>query len=214
MVVNWVPRQHFNHSTSSILTTRSFSRVLTPSVVNCQVNSCRQPLSWLSVVSDLSVQTLAESSFHDTLLVCVVQESTHRRVTASLLDVQLVVVRQRCASCNILPVCIVQWLTVSVEVVSVSKPICRIQRPVKFVTLRVTTPLVFVFKTLHESVAPFLSVQSIHLTCDRRNAYRTLVRDLCTVATLLTTLSSNQDNTVSTTSTVDSCCRSILQDFH
>ena len=135
LVVNWVPRQHFNHSTSSILTTRSFSRVLTPSVVNSQVNRSRQPLSWLSVVSELSVQTLAVSSFYDTLLICVVQESTHRRVTVSLLDVQLVVVRQRCASCNILPVCIVQWLTVSIEVVSVSKPICRIQRPVKFVTL-------------------------------------------------------------------------------
>ena len=208
MVVNWVPRQHFNHSTSSILTTRSFSRVLTPSVVNSQVNRSRQPLSWLSVVSDLSVQTLAESSFYDTLLVCVVQESTHRRVTASLLDVQLVVVRQRCTSCHVLPVCIVNRLTISCKEFTVSKPVCWIQRPI------LTLVLVFVFKTLHESVAPFLSVQSVHLTSDRSNAYRTLVRDLCTVATLLTTLSSNQDNTVSTTSTVDSCCRSILQDFH
>ena len=96
----------------------------------------------------------------------------------------------------------------SIEVVAVVEPVGTVQAPV-FALI-----FVLVLKTDHESVAPLLSVEHVHLTGHCADRERAVVADACALLVLQTTLCGNEDNAVGATSTVDSGCRSILQNLH
>ena len=208
LILNRQPRQHLDHRTTCLLATTILRCVTAPSVVHQYVHSRWQPRCRVGIVGHLGVDTLVVGIVHDTLLIGVVQESTHRGVLAGLLDIQLVVVRNRCASSLVLPVRIVNRITIGIEVITIIEPIRTVQWP--------TLALVFVLvlQTLHEGIAPLRSGQCIHLAGDVACADRTLVADLYTLAILLTTLRRNHDDTVRTTRTIDSGCGSILQHLH
>ena len=118
------------------------------------------------------------------------------------------VVRKSSACSLVLPVGVIERVTVSIKVVAIVKPVGTVQAPI------LTLICIFILKTNHESVAPLLSVEHVHLTSHCADRERTVVADACALLVLQTTLCGNEDNAVGATSTVDSGCRSILQHLH
>ena len=177
-------------------------------MVNQYIDCRRQPLRRICVVCQLRINTLIIRIVYNTLLIRIVQESTHWRALTRLLDIQLMVVRNRGTSSLILPIRIIQRITVCIKEIWIIKPISTVQRPI------FTLPLILVFQTNHECVTPLLGVHRIHLTSDMACADRSLIANLYTFTIFLTTLRSYHDNTIGTTSTVDSGSGSIFQDLH
>ena len=121
--------------------------------------------------------------------------------------------RDRCTSCLILPICIIKRITVRIEETTICKPIRTISRPVKWIAILIRSPSILILNTLHKSIAPLLRIHRIHLTSAMSQAYRTRVANLRSTF-FVTTFRSNHDNTIGTTSTIDSGSGSIFQYLH
>ena len=71
-----------------------------------------------------------------------------------------------------------------------------------------------VFQSLHKCFLPLRSSQCFHITSHCSEAYRTLIGYSNTFSIRFTAFRSNQDYTIRTSCTINSCRRSILQNFY
>ena len=202
------PRQHLNHCSACLLSASALSGMPVPRMVHHQINARGQPFGRLGIVSQLTADTLCPRILHNSLVVAVIKEGTHRRGFRSLLNVQLVVMPNGRACSLLLPVGIVQRIAVGIEVSAVAKPVRTFQFPAGSLVF------VFVFKTFHKGIAPFLGVHHFHFACHVAYAHRALVAHLCAFCARKSAFGCYHDNAIGTASAIDSRCRSIFQHLY
>ena len=86
------PGNHLDHCTPGILSAAIFRSITSPGMIDQQVHGCRKPRGRVGIVGDLCIQTFIIRIVYNTLLVGIIQESTHGRVLTCLLDIYLMVV--------------------------------------------------------------------------------------------------------------------------
>ena len=201
----WQPRQLLNHRTQSALSIGIIRGVITPRVVDQQINACREPLGRVIIVGQFSIDTLIIGIAKYTLLIGEVKECTHRRaIVARALDAELMVMRHGYTRTFLLPIGIIKRITITIEITGIGEYLRQVG--IKIHPLE----LVGILKSLLESTHPLRSIHNIHLTGHAANRQRTIVLDMHAL-TGIASLGGYHNHTIGTTCTIDSSRRGIFQ---